>query len=76
LPTLVIALVFLVFGVAMGVVLIWDIGGVATRMRAEAEEQPFTGSLMKRMPSWTFRAFGIWCVAFGVGFCIWALTLQ
>ena len=74
-PTLVIALVFLVFGVAMGVVLIWDIGGLATRMRAEAEERPFTGSLMKRMPSWTFRACGIWCVAFGISFCIWALTL-
>ena len=66
--------VFLMLCVGIGVALIWDVGGFATRVRATAEEQPITGKLAKRMPSWTHRAFGIWCMVFGVGICIWALA--
>jgi hypothetical protein len=59
--------VLLVFGVLMGAALIWDLGGFASRMREGLEGQALGGVLYRRLPTWTLRAFGIWCVIFGIG---------
>lgn len=61
------SVVLLVMAVAMGVVAIWDVGGQATTMRARLEAMPVLGAAYRRMPSWTFRAFGVWCFVFGIG---------
>lgn len=60
------SIVILVIALAMGVALIWDIQRLASRMREGVESGPL-GGLHKRLPSWTYRAFGIWCVLFGCG---------
>jgi hypothetical protein len=59
--------VLLVVAAAMGVVAIWDVGGLATTMRARLEAMPVLGASYRRLPSWTFRAFGVWCFVFGIG---------
>jgi hypothetical protein len=44
-------------------------------MRTDLDERPNVGGLYRRLPSWTFRAFGIWAVVFGIGQLIAALTV-
>jgi hypothetical protein len=61
------SVVLLVLGLVMGAVAIWDVRGLASSMRGRLEERSVIGAAYKRMPSWTFRAFGVWCVVFGVG---------
>jgi len=61
------SVIILALGLVMGVVAIWDVGGLATTMRARLEGLPMLGASYKRLPSWTFRAFGVWCVVFAVG---------
>jgi energy-coupling factor transporter transmembrane protein EcfT len=61
------SVVFLLVALAMGVVFIWDVGRVATAMRARLEERSMMRAWYKRLPPWTFRAFGVWCVVFGIG---------
>lgn len=56
----------LVVALAMGSVFIWDIGGFATRMR-EGLDHGIGGRLYRRLPRWTMRAFGYWCVLLGIG---------
>ena len=59
--------VLLVAAFAMGAAFIWNLGGFADRMRQGLEDAPLAGVLYRRMPSWTLRAFGIWCLIFGIG---------
>jgi hypothetical protein len=59
--------VLLVLAVAMGVVCIWDIRGRASTMRARLEARSIMGAWYKRLPSWSFRVFGVWCLVCGVG---------
>jgi hypothetical protein len=61
------SVVLLVVGVAMGVVCIWDVGSVATAMRARLEAKSIMGAWYKRLPPWYFRAFGVWAIVFGIG---------
>jgi hypothetical protein len=70
--------VLLVFAVAMGVALLWDPGGIAGRWRQGMERQAERAIVSQRIPAgWTLRAFGIWCVAFGIGqFIYFAVTLH
>jgi len=53
--------------IALGVVAIRDIGGLATITRTRLEAMPVAGASYRRLPSWTFRAFGVWCFVFGIG---------
>jgi hypothetical protein len=57
----------LVLAVAMGVVAIWDLGGLATTVRGRLSAMPVLGALYRRTPPWAFRAFGVWCILFGIG---------
>jgi len=59
--------VFLIVSWAMGAGFFWDIRGFATHMRARVEAQPITGRLNRLLPSWFYRAFGVWCFVFGTG---------
>lgn len=61
--------IFLLLCFAMGATFFWDLGGLATRMDERLQAMPGYGALYRRlpMPSWAFRAFGIWCVVFGIG---------
>ena len=59
-------LLFFVMAEAMGVAFFWDVRGFASLMRRRMEAGPF-GGLYRRLPSWTYRAFGVWCFAFGFG---------
>jgi hypothetical protein len=68
------SVVLLVVAVAMGVVFIWDVGGAATAMRARLETKSPMGALYKRLPPWTFRAFGVWCIVFGIGQLIFVIA--
>ena len=65
-----------VFAVAMGAAFTWDIGGLATKMRQRLEAKSIFGDLYKRMPSWTFRAFGVWCFVCGIGWLIYVYSLR
>jgi hypothetical protein len=56
-------LVLLVFAVAIGVVNIWDVGGLASKMRARLEARRYYPPI----PSWWERVFGVWCFVFGIG---------
>jgi len=56
------SVVLLVLAVAMGVVNMWDVGGLASKMRARLEAGRYP-----RMPSWWERVFGVWCFVFGIG---------
>jgi hypothetical protein len=49
----------LVLAVAIGIAVIWNIGGVLTRMRARLNAMPLLGATYGRLPSWVFRAFGV-----------------
>jgi hypothetical protein len=56
-----------VFCIASGIAFIWNIGGLATRMRASLERDPKYVALFGRLP-WLPRAFfGAWCIVFGIG---------
>jgi hypothetical protein len=66
--------VLLVFGVVMGTVFIWDLGGFASRMRQRLEERSFDGAFYRRMPAWALRAFGIWAMVFGIGQFVYIVT--
>ncbi len=59
--------VFMLFCVAIGVVLVTDSGGLASRMLYRLRGQPVTGRLYARMPVWVMRAFGVWAIIFGLG---------
>jgi hypothetical protein len=61
--------------IAIGIAFIWDIGGLASKMRVRAEESPVSGGLYRRMPSWAFRAFGVWWIICGIGWLIYAYGL-
>jgi hypothetical protein len=61
------SVLLLVLAVAMGVVAIWDVGGLVTTMRARLDAMPMLGASYRRLPSWVFRAFGVWCIVFGIG---------
>ena len=60
------SVLLLMFALVMGVVAIWDVGGLTSRMRSRLEAGSF-GAVYERLPSWTFRAWGVWCVLFGLG---------
>ena len=64
-----------VFAVVMGVTFTGDIGGLATKMRQRLEERSIFGYLYKRMPSWMFRAFGVWRFVCGIGWLIYVYSL-
>ena len=66
-PSLAGSVIILALGLVIGVVAIWDVGGLATTMRNRLEGLPLLGGSYGRLPSWMFRAFGVWCVAFAVG---------
>jgi hypothetical protein len=68
------SVVFLVLAVAMGAVCIWDLGGAATAVRARLEERSVMRAWYRRLPPWTFRAFGVWCVVFGIGQLIYVIA--
>jgi hypothetical protein len=70
------SLVLLLLALAMGAAFLWDIRGFATRMRVRLEAREFDGGLYRRLPPWTFRAAGIWCIVFGVGQLafVWSVT--
>jgi hypothetical protein len=57
----------LVYAWALGAAFFWDVRGVATRARRKFEARALDGGLYRKLPSWAFRAFGIWCFVFGVG---------
>ena len=61
--------ILLLFCLAMGATFFWNLGGSATRMDKRLQAMSGYGPLYRRlpMPSWAFRAFGIWCVVFGIG---------
>jgi len=65
----------LVLALMMGVTAIWDLGGLATGVRARLDAAPLLGGAYRRLPPWTFRAFGIWCIVFGIGQLIFVATL-
>jgi hypothetical protein len=54
-------------GSCKGVVAIWDLGGLASTVRERRSAMPVLGASYRRLPSWAFRAFGIWCILFGIG---------
>jgi hypothetical protein len=68
------SVVFLVFAVGMGVVFIWDVGGAASAMRGRLEAKSRMRAWYKRLPPWTFRAFGVWSVVFGIGQLIFVIA--
>ena len=59
--------ILLVVCLAMGAGFFWDIRGFAAAARRRFEERRFDGALHRKLPSWAYRAFGIWCFAFGIG---------
>jgi hypothetical protein len=61
------SVILLVLAVAMGVVAIWDVGGLASTVRERLSAMPVLGASYRLLPSWAFRAFGVWCVLFGIG---------
>jgi hypothetical protein len=61
---LIYSVLLFVFGIAMGIGFIWDIGGVASRMHAQLERDPKYDGLYK---PWWPRAFGVWAILFSVG---------
>jgi hypothetical protein len=68
------SVVLLVIALGMGAVFIWDIGGRASAMRARLEERSVMRAWYKRLPPWTFRAFGVWAVVFGIGQLIFVIA--
>ena len=66
----------LVLAVGMGVVAIWDVGGLATAIRARFELMPILGASYRRLPSWVFRLFGIWCIVIGIGQLIFVYAIM
>ena len=60
-------IIMLVLSLVMGVVLCWDVRGCATEFRQRLEARAIDGALFRRLPAWTFRAFGAWCFVFGIG---------
>jgi hypothetical protein len=59
--------VVLVGSLVLGAVLHWDVRGYATRSRQRFEARALDGALYRKLPAWTFRAFGVWCFVFGIG---------
>ena len=43
-------------------------------MRARLEERSVMRAWYKRLPPWTFRAFGVWAVVFGIGQLIFVIA--
>lgn len=68
---MIVPVLFFVAAVAMGATFIWDIGGLASKMRADLDESPLHGALHRRLPSWAYRAFGVWCIIFGTGVLVY-----
>jgi len=64
----------LVVCVAMGVTFIWDVGGLASRMRARLDWDPGYRALYRRVP-WMDRVIGVWWIAFGIGQLIYVYGL-
>jgi hypothetical protein len=56
---------FTVFGLVLGVVLITDSRGFASRTLERLRDQPVTGRFYTRMPVWVMRAFGVWAILCG-----------
>lgn len=61
------SVLLLVLSAAIGAAFFWDVHGVASGMRARLEEKSVMRAWHKRLPPWTYRAFGVWCFAFGIG---------
>lgn len=61
------SVLFFLAAAAVGVTLIWDIGGQASKTRTRLERNPVYGGLYRRLPSWTYRAFGVWWIIVGAG---------
>jgi hypothetical protein len=61
------SLVLLVYAWGLGAVFFWDVRGMATRTRRRYEARALYNARYWKLPSWAFRAFGIWCFVFGVG---------
>ncbi len=59
--------VLMLFCVVIGVVLVTDSRGLASRMLDRLRGQPVTGRFYARTPVWVMRAFGVWAIVAGVG---------
>lgn len=70
------AAIFLALCAVTGAVFLFDLGGFASRMRQGIEQQRPFGAAHQRLPAWTFRAFGAWCVVFGIGMFIFLTATQ
>lgn len=66
------ALLYMIMCYAMGIAFITDAGGFGTKMLTRMKEKPVTGRLHAWLPSWTTRAFGVWCFIWGTA-CIFIL---
>lgn len=62
------SILLLVYAWGVGAAFLWDVRGVATRVRRKWEARALEGAMLGRqLPSWAFRAFALWCFVFGVG---------
>jgi hypothetical protein len=57
--------ILMVFGVALGVVLLTDFKGLATGMLEQTRWRRDGGWV--NAPNWVARAFAVWCFVFGIG---------
>ena len=65
----------LVLAVATGVAFIGDVGGgTATKTGAALETRSMMRAWYKRLPPWTFRAFGVSGIVFGIGQLIYVIA--
>lgn len=58
-------LLYVIMVYVTGIVFIADIGQFGTKMLVRVKEKPVSGRLYARWPSWTMRAFGVWCLIWG-----------
>jgi hypothetical protein len=57
-----------VFGIAMGIGFIWDVGGPASRMRAQMHARSQWDPAYRAFyRPWWPTAFGVWSIVFSVG---------
>ena len=69
------SVLLLVLAVAIEIVAIWDLGGLASTVRERLSATPVLGASYRRLPPWAFRAFGIWCILFGIGQLIYVYAM-
>jgi hypothetical protein len=49
---------------------------VATAVRARLEAKSMMRAWYKRLPPCYFRAFGVWCIVFGIGQLIFVIATE